>query len=345
MSNRGYLKDTRVRDMSLDDAPFPVCRRASECMSEALWEIHNGQRCFGDGALRSAVKALYPWLWDLEKGFEYVLLTKGQRGIYSILRLLGLCHRAPYADMDYPWQSVLMSDGRVVYLSGNTPLAFPTVKELEGLEAEPVLVYLCHGAVGRVDEWLSLGRRLGLIIIIDSTFEPFSSCVRSLSAPRDSIFSIEGATDCCLELCSLYPRWSGGVRAGYLIGSPNVWRRLFRLGASLKTEKLPLSPTDYIVRRAAAGALEREGREQILRAVRIFRGNLQSFGAHLAYYGLECSACGISPYVFAKFSGLSSQALCREFWERVRIKVRAADGILPFLDGCVRLSGFLSLGD
>ena len=84
------------------------------------------------------------------------------------------------------------------------------------------IIYLCSpnnptGAAynrEQLEKWVQYAKEVGAIILFDAAYEAFIS---SLEIPR-SIYEIEGAKECAIEVCSL-SKTAGftGMRCGYTI--------------------------------------------------------------------------------------------------------------------------------
>jgi LL-diaminopimelate aminotransferase len=171
------------------------------------------------------------------------------------------------------------------------------------------LIYLCSpnnptGATFTKPElkaWVDYAIAKKAIIIFDAAYEAF---VRDKSLPR-SIFEIDGARECAIEMCSL-SKTAGftGMRLGYTIiptgltaymsdGTPvNVratWSR--RQGSKF-------NGVSYPVQCAAAAIFTPEGRAEYQANIDYYMENASVILSTFAKLGIQCSGGENSPYIW-----------------------------------------------
>ena len=164
----------------------------------------------------------------------------------------------------------------------------------DALEAD--IIYLCSpnnptGAVydrAGLAAWVDYANRRGAVILFDAAYEAF---ITGEDLPH-SIFEIEGARTCAIEICSL-SKTAGftGTRLGYTV----IPRELTRAGMSLRNMWIRNRTTktngvSYIIQKGGAAVFTEEGQRQIHENIRLYHENARLLrealdAAHLPYAG------------------------------------------------------------
>lgn len=199
--------------------------------------------------------------------------------------------------------SNIMGGRRIIYARGNRDNGFmPSPADIEG--GVPDIIYLCSpnnptGAVMTREvlaEWVDYANRHGAVIIFDAAYEAF---VSDPSLPR-SIYEIEGARECAIELCSL-SKTAGftGTRCGYTV----IPEELERGGAKLnklwmRRQSTKFNGVSYIVQRAAEAVFTPEGLAQCKSAINYYRENAKIIADTLDRLGIYYTGGKHSPYIW-----------------------------------------------
>jgi LL-diaminopimelate aminotransferase len=204
--------------------------------------------------------------------------------------------------------SNIMGGRRIIYARGNKGNGFmPTPADIEGGAAD--IIYLCSpnnptGAVMTrevLGEWVDYANKHGAVIIFDAAYEAF---VSDPTLPR-SIFEIEGARECAIELCSL-SKTAGftGTRCGYTV----IPEELERGGAKLnklwmRRQSTKFNGVSYIVQRAAEAVFTPEGLAQCRAAINYYRENAKIIADTLDRLGIYYTGGKHSPYIWLQCPG------------------------------------------
>lgn len=171
------------------------------------------------------------------------------------------------------------------------------------------IVYLCSpnnptGATYTVDQlkvWVDWAKANNAVILFDAAYE----CFVSEPGLARSIFEVEGAKECAIEVCS-FSKIAGftGTRCGYTV----VPQALEREGMSLNKMWLRRQTTKfngvaYIVQRAAAAVFTEEGMKEIQENLDYYRRNAAVIGAALDKAGVWYCGGKNSPYIWLKCPG------------------------------------------
>ncbi len=216
------------------------------------------------------------------------------------------------------------------------------------------LAYLCSpnnptGAVAtreNLGEWVEWARSNDAVIIFDAAYDAF---IQDDSLPR-SIFEIEGARECAIEMRSFSKRAGfTGMRCAYTVipdectGSTSSGERvpLKKLWARRHATKFNSVP--YIVQRAAAATLSGEGAKQTAEQVAYYQENARRIREGLSAAGFTVFAGEHAPYIWMKTpQGLSSWDCFDQLLEQAHVVGTPGSGFGPSGEGYFRISAFNS---
>ena len=171
------------------------------------------------------------------------------------------------------------------------------------------IIYLCSpnnptGAAyskAHLKEWVAYARQNGAVILYDAAYEAF---IEDGELPR-SIFQIEGAKECAIELCSL-SKTAGftGTRCGYTV-VPLALKRKTKSGKELSLNKMWLrrqttkfNGVPYVVQRAAEAVFTPEGQKQCRANLAYYKENARLIGQALEEKGILYYGGTNSPYIW-----------------------------------------------
>ncbi|MBQ6262848.1 MAG: LL-diaminopimelate aminotransferase [Clostridia bacterium] len=241
--------------------------------------------------------------------------------------------------------SNLMVGRRVTLLPTSEETGFlPTP---DGLTGEGYIVYLCSpgnptGAAFTKDglrQWVDFAIRTGSLIIFDSAYEAF---VTEDGVPR-SVYEIEGARECAVEICSL-SKSAGftGTRCGWFVIPHGVRAGgvpLYKLWERRQATKFNGIP--YVVQRGAEAALLPEGRRQSMENVAYYRKNAAVIAEALSKRGVFFTGGVNSPYVWMRCPrGLSSWEFFDLLLDRAAVVGTPGAGFGKCGEGYFRLTAF-----
>ena len=178
------------------------------------------------------------------------------------------------------------------------------------LESEkPDALFLCTpnnptGAAYTRDQlkaWVEYARKNNAIILYDAAYE----CFISDGELARSIFEIEGARECAIEICS-FSKIAGftGTRCGYTI----VPKELERDGMSLnklwlRRQTTKFNGVPYIVQRGAAAVFTESGMAEIQHNLDYYRQNAKVIADALDECGVWYCGGKNSPYIWLRCPG------------------------------------------
>ena len=245
------------------------------------------------------------------------------------------------------------ADGRyagLTYLVGNEANGFQPDPP-----AEPVdVVYLCSpnnptGTVAtraQLERWVQWARANRAVLLFDAAYEGY---IADPALPH-SIYEIEGARECALELRSFSKRAGfTGVRCAFLVvpkpvtgvGPDGVPVSLNALWSRRHSTKF--NGTSYVVQRAAAAAYSPAGLEQTRGQIAFYMENARLMREGLVAAGFTVFGGVHAPYLWLRTrDGASSW----EFFDRLLAEVQVVGtpgvGFGPAGEGYFRMSAFNS---
>ncbi len=245
-------------------------------------------------------------------------------------------------DPTYPVykDSAIISGKEVVFLPKQKKDFF--IPRPIGQKEEPYLIFLCSpdNPTGMpipeniLKEWVNFARNSGSVIVFDAAYERF---IRD-SYPR-SIFEIEGAESCAVELNSL-SKSAGftGMRCSYLVCGKQM-SKFEQLWSRRQSTKF--NGTPYVIQRAAQSVLTEQGVAQCSKNIEYYRKNASVLVSALKraasnFYGGEHS-----PYIWLSCpDGMSSFEFFDLLLDEARVAVTPGVGFGNGGEGYVRLSSF-----
>ena len=147
----------------------------------------------------------------------------------------------------------------------------------ENIKAD--IIYICSpnnptGAVftkEKLEKWVEYAVKNGSVILFDAAYEAF---IEEDNIPH-SIYEIEGAKTCAIEICSL-SKTAGftGTRVGYTV----VPKALIRKGMSLndmwvRNRTTKTNGISYILQKGAAAVFTDEGQREINENIKVYKNN------------------------------------------------------------------------
>lgn len=214
------------------------------------------------------------------------------------------------------------------------------------------LIYICSpnnptGAVAsrqNLEELVRFAKKNGCIILFDAAYSAF---VRDKSLPK-SIFEIDGATDCAIEMQSFSkPAGFTGVRLGWC-AVPEALK--FEDGSKVADTWARITNTAFngasnIAQAGGYAALDETGRAEMERTVDFYLENASFIrsalqGENFREMGAEVYSGGNAPYVWAKFPGKKSWDVFDEILRQCKVVVTPGAGFGPSGESFVRFSSF-----
>lgn len=350
--------DADIIRMGIGDVTLPIAPVVVKAMKDAADEMGVKETFKGYEDSGAGYDFLKQAVADYYKGFgadvnaDEIRINDGAKSdCGNIVDIFGDDNTVLVTDPAYPVyvDTNLMSGRKIIYADSNEANGFAAMPD-DNVHAD--LIYLCSpnnptGSVytkEQLKEWVDYAIRHEAIIIFDAAYESF---VSDPELPR-SIFEIEGARKCAIEMCSL-SKTAGftGMRCGYTVvpcdlevtasngekvNIASLWGR--RQGSKF-------NGVSYPVQRAAEAVFSPEGQKQIREAIDYYRENAKIIASTLDEMGIYYTGGKNSPYIWLKCpNGMGSWEFFDKLLSEANVVGTPGAGFGKNGEGFFRLTAF-----
>jgi LL-diaminopimelate aminotransferase len=238
----------------------------------------------------------------------------------------------------------------LVYLPATEANGFVPPPPAEAVD----VAYLCSpnnptGAVAsraQLTTWVDWARRAGAVIVFDAAYEAY---IRDPALPR-SIYEIEGARECAIELRS-YSKRAGftGVRCAFMVvpkaltGTTASGKQVSLHAMWSRRHTTKFNGASYVVQRGAAAVYSPEGLAQTGAQIDFYMENARLLREGLARSGFTVYGGEHAPYIWLKTpGGQSSWSFFDRLLAEAQLVGTPGAGFGPSGEGFFRLSAFNS---
>lgn len=348
--------DKRLLRLGIGDVTLPLCPAVIDALHAAV-DDQSRRESFrgympecGAPFFREAVAGFYASRGIALESDEVFVSGGASDELGHILDLFDPTDTALVIEPAYPAyvDANVMSGRKVVHLSSGQENGFLPVPDAQ---TKADILYICSpnnptGAVfdrEKLTAWVDYANRTGAVILFDAAYEAF---IEDPTLPR-SIFEIDGARTCAIEICSL-SKTAGftGTRCGYTV----IPHELIRDGMSLhdmwvRNRTTKSNGVSYILQRGGAAVFSPEGQRQIRENIRIYKQNAALLTAALDRAGVWYCGGKNAPYIWMKCPGDSSWAFFDTLLEKTQIVGTPGEGFGACGEGYFRFSMFGSPED
>lgn len=348
-----YLYRMGIGDVSLPLVPAVVDALHAAVDDQAVKGTFHGYmpEC-GDEALRETIAAYYEKRGVNISSEEAFVSSGASDELGDILDLFGHGQK----------KSLIMEPAYPAYvdanvMTGNTVLHLDSGKEngflpLPDDSVDVDLIYICSpnnptGAVftkEKLKAWVDYANRKEAIILFDAAYEAF---IEDPSLPH-SIFEIEGARTCAIEICSL-SKTAGftGTRCGYTIIPKDLERGGMNLNAMwVRNRTTKTNGVSYIIQKGAAAVFSDEGQAQIRQNIQVYKNNAKELMAALDSLGIWYCGGKNAPYIWMQCpNGMGSWEFFDLLLNETQIIGTPGEGFGSCGEGYFRFSTFGSPDD
>ncbi len=343
---------THLYRMGIGDVSLPLCDAVIRALHEAVDDQAHADRFHGYmpecGApfLRETIAAHYGSRGVSVDADEVFVSSGASDELGDILDLFDPSSSAMVIEPAYP----AYVDANV--MAGRSIVHVPACEE-EGFLPRPSesaradVIYLCSpnnptGAVygkAQLQEWVDFANDCSSVILFDAAYEAF---IEDDELPH-SIFELEGARTCAIEICSL-SKTAGftGTRLGYTI----IPRELVRCGMSLhdmwvRNRTTKTNGVSYIIQRAGAAVFTPEGQRQIREGIAVYKRNAQVLMRALGAVGIWYCGGRNAPYLWLRCAGgMGSWEFFDYLLREIQVVGTPGEGFGSCGEGYFRLSTF-----
>ena len=338
--------------MGIGDVSLPLCDAVIQALHKAVDDqavkasFHGYMPECGDPELRRTIAGYYKKR-NADLSPEEVFISSGASDeLGDILDLFGRDKKVMIMEPAYP----AYVDANII--AGNTIIHIPS-GEAEGFVPQPGerdradVIYICSpnnptGAVfsrERLKQWVDYANRTDAVLLFDAAYEAF---IEDEDIPH-SIFEIEGAKTCAIELCS-FSKTAGftGLRLAYTV-IPKELKcgdvQLHALWARRHGTKYNGAP--YIIQRAGEAVYSEAGKAQIAEQIAYYHKNASYIFNGLKEAGYTVAGGVNSPYVWLKTpKQMNSWEFFDYLLEKANVVGTPGSGFGPSGEGYFRLTAF-----
>lgn len=264
----------------------------------------------------------------------------------NILELFDTDNTVLVPDPVYPAyvDANIMAGRKIIYVNGTRENGFAPMPD-ETQKAD--IIYLCspNNPTGsaytkqRLAQWVAYAQKCGAVILFDAAYE----CFVSYDDVPHSIYEVEGAENCAIEICSL-SKTAGftGARCGYTV----VPKALVVGGVALNSmwarrQNTKYNETSYIIQKGAAAVFTEGGLAACHENIAYYKNNAQAISAALKQAGVWHCGGENSPYIWLSCPAkLSSWDFFDLLLKEANVVGTPGAGFGKMGEGYFRLSGF-----
>ena len=296
--------------------------------------------------LREAVQGYYAG-HGVRLAADEIFISDGAKSdLANILGLFGTDNTVLVPDPVYPtYVDDNVTDGRrVVYAPTSEANGFLAMPD-PAVHAD--IIYICSpnnptGAAydrSQLAAWVAYAKANDAVILYDAAYE----CFVSDPGLARSIFEVEGARECAIEICS-FSKIAGftGTRCGYTVVPHELERQGMNLNKLwLRRQTTKFNGVPYIVQRGAAAVFTEEGMAEIQSNLDYYRRNAQVIAAALNECGVWYCGGHNSPYIWLRCPGsMDSWTFFDWLLEHAGVVGTPGVGFGPCGEGYFRLTAF-----
>lgn len=309
--------DKKVIRLGIGDVTLPLPKTVVKAMEKASAEMGEKNTFRGYGPeqgytfLKEAI-ANYYLKRNVKLDIEEIFVSDGAKSdVANILDIFCLENIVLIPNPVYPvyLDTNIMHGRDIIYCSSNEENSFLPMPD-ENVKAD--IIYLCSpnnptGAVynkNQLEKWVEYAIKNDAVILFDAAYEAF---IMDENLPR-SIYEIDGAEKCAIELCSL-SKTAGftGTRCGYTIVPKALEREGVKLNKLwLRRQCTKFNGVSYVIQRAAEAVFSEEGQKEVKENIAYYMRNAAEISKTFTEMGISHTGGKNSPYIWFKVFGADS---------------------------------------
>lgn len=214
------------------------------------------------------------------------------------------------------------------------------------------IIYICSpnnptGAVftrEKLKKWVDFANKHGSIILFDAAYEAF---IEDENIPH-SIFEIDGARTCAIEICSL-SKTAGftGTRLGYTVIPKAIERQGMNFNSMwIRNRTTKTNGVSYIIQKGGAAVFADEGQKEIKENIAYYKENAKILMRVLDECDIKYTGGKNAPYIWMKCpNGLGSWEFFDLLLDKIQVVGTPGEGFGSSGEGFFRFSTFGSHED
>ena len=344
--------DKKVLRMGVGDVSLPLCDAVVKALHKAVDDqanattFHGYMPEIGDASLRRAIENYYKKMGANVTENEIFVSSGACDDLGDILELFDQDNTVMVIEPAYPEyvDTNVLAGRKIIHLASGEENGFlPEPTE----EAVADIIYICSpnnptGAVysrNGLQAWVDFANEIGAVILFDAAYEIF---IEEENIPH-SIYELEGADKCAIEICSL-SKTAGftGTRLGYTVVPHNLVREGMNLNEMWsRNRETRTNGVSYILQKGALAVFTEEGQQQIHDNLRVYKENASYFMDALDASGIWYCGGKNSPYIWMKCpDGMSGWDFFDYLLSEIQVVGIPGDGFGECGKGYFRFSTF-----
>jgi len=349
--------EKHIYRMGIGDVSLPLCDAVIVALHEGVADQANKETFHGYmpecGAqfLRETVAGHYAERGVILDADEVFVSSGASDELGDILDLFDRRSSALVLEPAYPAyvDANVIAGREIVHLaSGKEDGFLPEPRE----DFKADILYICSpnnptGAVfsrNQLQAWVDFANENGAIILFDAAYEAF---IEDETLPH-SIFELDGAETCAIEICSL-SKTAGftGTRLGYTV----IPKALNRCGMNfnamwVRNRTTKTNGVSYIIQKGGAAVFTPEGQAQIKANIQIYKNNAKVLMEALDQLGIWYTGGKNAPYIWLKCpNGMGSWEFFDYLLNEIQVVGTPGEGFGACGEGYFRFSTFGSPED
>jgi len=303
--------DAKLLRLGIGDVSLPLCDVVIKALHKAVDDqskketFHGYMPEAGATFLREAISSHYSNRGVALSPDEIFVSSGASDELGDIIDLFDDSNSVLITEPAYP----AYVDANII--AGRKIIHLPTFEENSFLPepedgARADIIYLCSpnnptGAAldrKRLKRWVDFANETGAVILFDAAYEAF---IEDENIPH-SIFEIDGAKDCAIEICSL-SKTAGftGTRLGYTVIPKTLMRCGMRFNDMwVRNRTTKTNGVSYIIQKGGAAVFTDEGQRQIKENISIYKENAKVLTSALDKVGISYCGGRNAPYIWLK---------------------------------------------
>lgn len=300
-----------IISLGIGDVVLPIAEPIIERLSEAVQDMGKEETFKGYGPeqgygfLKEAIKNYYTE-FNVNLDIDEIFISDGAKSdLGNLLDIFAKDNKVLIPDPVYPvYVDTNIMDGReITFMECNEENNFLAMPD-ESIDTD--IIYICSpnnptGAAynrEQLKQWVDYAKKKNAIIFYDAAYEAF---ITEKDVPH-SIYEIEGAKDCAIEVCS-FSKTAGftGLRCGYTVVPMTlkvedvVLNKLW-----LRRQTTKFNGVSYVIQKGASGIFTPEGRKKTREVIEYYMENGKIIGSVLDKLNIEYTGGVNSPYIWLK---------------------------------------------
>lgn len=349
--------DKKIIRLGIGDVTLPLAKCVVDAMNKAVNEMGVQETFRGYGPeqgysfLHDALVKYYASFGVTLASDEIFISDGAKSDCGNITDIFSNANTILIPDPVYPvyLDTNVMCGRNIIYMEGKPENNFLPMPN-DNVHAD--VIYLCSpnnptGAAytkEQLAQWVAYAIKNDAVILYDAAYEAF---VTDPEIPR-SIFVIEDAKKCAIELCSL-SKTAGftGTRCGYTV-VPHALVRKTQAGQDMELNKMWLrrqttkfNGVPYIIQRGAEAVFSEEGIKQCRESIAYYQENARIMMAGFDKVGIKYYGGVHSPYIWLQCpNGMTSWEFFDFLLEKLQVVGTPGAGFGTMGEGYFRLTAF-----